>query len=528
MHEKRLQTADELAAQLLLSLDTLAKRGSIDQATATFDAPEALAAMRELGLGESSLGLGDQLAVAITKSVSELSPKDGKAAEIILGLAPETRGQRIGERREKAAKVLGVSSGTFRNRHEARLLNLLAKRVAVYLLSVSRVPLEPAAAAMPRATSEEAFGFWSYVRDDDTGDGGRVLGLATDLRTQYRMQTAEELELFVDQESTQWGEEWEKLISDAIAGTTFFIPIITPSYFRSNACRQELLKFVREADKAGLSRLLMPVYWITVPALENEGAESSDEAIRAIAKHQWRDMRDIRFEDRTSSAYRKAVSALAEAIADRASEVANSIEDAPLEMDQPAHSSVVESEEDGLGFLERLAEGDEALEALTALMATIGDDIELTGEIAGRANDQLQEAQVRGQGMKRALTITEKFARDLDTPATRIEEQGQRYAELLVRLDSGLQTRFELLREQDDPFTEEQIDYLDQLEGMTDAADSGLTALQELIETIEPLAKVSRSLRAPVRKMRGGLQGIVDGRALMTEWGEQARALKPQ
>ena len=108
-----------------------------------------------------------------------------------------------------------------------------------------------------------AFGFWSYVQEDDNGDGGRILDLVGDLRAQYKMRTAEGLELFVDRESIRWGEEWEKLIGDAIAGTTFFIPIITPSYFRSNPCRQELLKFVREADRLGLQQLLMPVYWVT-------------------------------------------------------------------------------------------------------------------------------------------------------------------------------------------------------------------------------------------------------------------------
>jgi hypothetical protein len=88
----------------------------------------------------------------------------------------------------------------------------------------------------------EAVGFWSYVRQDDEGDHGRILALANDLREQYRMQTAEELELFVDRESIEWGEAWKERIDTAIAGTTFFIPIITPSYLRSPECRRELLK----------------------------------------------------------------------------------------------------------------------------------------------------------------------------------------------------------------------------------------------------------------------------------------------
>ena len=82
---------------------------------------------------------------------------------------------------------------------------------------------------------------------------------------------AEDLELFVDREAIQWGEEWAARISGAIAGTTFFIPIVTPSYFTSNQCRQELLKFVRDASRLGLEQLVMPVYWVTVPEVESEG-----------------------------------------------------------------------------------------------------------------------------------------------------------------------------------------------------------------------------------------------------------------
>jgi len=101
---------------------------------------------------------------------------------------------------------------------------------------------------------DEVAAFWSYVRLDDESDDGRILFLAKNLRSQYRLQTADELSLFVDRESLEWGTEWSRRIAEAIAGTTFFIPIITPSYFKSEACRRELLKFTREASRLGLEQ----------------------------------------------------------------------------------------------------------------------------------------------------------------------------------------------------------------------------------------------------------------------------------
>ncbi len=175
----------------------------------------------------------------------------------------------------------------------------------------------------------QAAGFWSYVQQDDADDFGRILDLAGRLRGAYRLRQADELTLFVDRESVQWGDEWSARIDAAIAGTTFFIPVITPSYFKSQACRKELLKFERQARKLGLEQLIMPIYWVPVPELEDNPDEAGDEAITVIARYQWQDFREVRLEDESSSTFRKAVSNLANELANRATRVTATVEDAP-------------------------------------------------------------------------------------------------------------------------------------------------------------------------------------------------------
>jgi hypothetical protein len=517
MHGISSKPAEALAGRLETALKLLARLGNIAPATILFEVPDALDALRSVGVADGSAEM--LLSEAIERAVAALPPPDREAAQILFGLDPALNGHRIGARRELAAAALEVSAGTFRNRHESRLIEGLSRTIAAALLpSLSaRTPM--------RAASEEALGFWSYVHDDDAGDGGRILSLSEDLRSQYKMRTAEDLVLFVDRESSRWGEKWTQLISDAIAGTTFFIPIITPSYFRSNSCRQELLKFVREADRAGLQKLLMPVYWITVPALETEGVDANDEAIAAVARHQWRDLRDVRLEDRDSSPYRKAVSGLSEEIAERASEVAATVEDVSSSGQLAADDSV-EGDEDAPGFLELLAEGDEAMAALTEVMSGFGEDIELIGGLGSRAAEQLQKAAAAGQGTKRALVITEGFAHELSPSAARMEKRGTEFARLLLLLDSGIQARLNLFDEQDEQLADEQIKYLREIEELASNADEALDALEELVESIDPIAEMSRSLRAPVRQMRAGLQGILDGRALMAEWGSRARSIR--
>ena len=370
-----------------------------------------------------------------------------------------------------------------------------------------------------------AIGFWSYVREDDTSDGGRILALSRDIRASYRLQTAEELRLFVDRETIQWGEEWEKLIGDAIAGTTFFIPIITPSYFQSNPCRQELLKFVREADRLGLRQLLMPVYWVRVTELEASGAESSDEAIGAIATHQWRDLRDVRLENRESAEYRKAVDGLAGEIARRAVEVAETVEDIP----QPGRASAAPTAEDEgdetPGILEILSEGDEAFEKLTVLLGAIGQEIEQVGSLSTTANEELEAAATRGQGTKAALRITEKYANGLSAPADRIASHGQEFATSMSALDASMDTRLNLLSEEES-LTAEHVKWLTSMEQLAATSDEALDQLAELVRSATSMSRVSRSLRAPVGRMKEGLQGVLDGRAIIADWGRRAAALR--
>lgn len=49
-------------------------------------------------------------------------------------------------------------------------------------------------------------GFWSYVHDDDETEGGRISRLAKDVADQYQMLTGERIELFLDKDSIECGQ----------------------------------------------------------------------------------------------------------------------------------------------------------------------------------------------------------------------------------------------------------------------------------------------------------------------------------
>ena len=95
--------------------------------------------------------------------------------------------------------------------------------------------------------------FWSYVRKDDKAEGGRIVHLAQLLSQRIELLTGEDsFRIFVDNTSIHWGHHFEKKLEEAIVDTTMFICVITPRYFKSRACRDELRLFASTAKRLGL------------------------------------------------------------------------------------------------------------------------------------------------------------------------------------------------------------------------------------------------------------------------------------
>lgn len=319
----------------------------------------------------------------------------------------------------------------------------------------------------------EAVGFWSYVQQDNDGDYGRILALAADLREQYRAQTAEKLELFVDRESIRWGEAWKERIDRAIARATFFIAIVTPSYFRSPQCRHELLEFERKAGRLSLGNRLLVVYWRTVPELGGDPAKSADEAIRLVAKYKWEDLRRERLEERGSSAYRQAVEKLAVELVKRVG-LAGQLDEA----------------RGGTRTIERLVAAEGAMPRAVALLEKIRKHVVGIAEKTERADVYPEVAYRRSPGARLVLTLTDRLAQDLAEPAA-ICSNGHEYAWTLAEL----------------------------------AATQAREALAGLLDQVEPVTSpLSRSLRAPLDAMRGGLRKVLDSNCGSSANGRNAPA----
>jgi parallel beta-helix repeat protein len=156
--------------------------------------------------------------------------------------------------------------------------------------------------------------FMSYVREDDRS--GRLSEFRERLQDEIRMQLGEPFLIFQDRNDIQWGQNWKTRIDDAIDAVTFLVPIVTPSFFRSLACREELQRFVEREKALKRGDLIFPVYYVDTPLLNDEKASRADALAQLITGRQHADWRSWRFEPFSSPDVGKLIAHLAAQIRD--------------------------------------------------------------------------------------------------------------------------------------------------------------------------------------------------------------------
>jgi PAS domain-containing protein len=380
-------------------------------------------------------------------------------------------------------------------------------------------------------------GFWSYVHEDDRNSGGRILSLADRLTEAFDLLSVEPLTLFVDRE-IDWGSEWRKRIDKELQETTFFIPIITPHYFRSEACRKELLDFSRAARDFGVEQLILPIYYVPVQELERD--HLTDEAMALVKSRQWVDLRDARLLDEADSEHRTVVNGLAE----RLLEIAEDIEgpsSSPLSGGEVVpkgygphpgptipSDSVDEVDDEGAGVLELLAKGEEALPLWTETVENLVGLLDQIGTLTQQeARDMNSRAAAGNESFASRLGAANRFAQVLDQPADELVSVGSDYVSHVLDVDPAVRTLIGLAEEDEEIRSESDLQsYFGGISEMVGASQVATAQLAELATVLEEPAKFSRELRKPARKMQGALRNIIDAQSIINEWGKRIDDLR--
>lgn len=364
-------------------------------------------------------------------------------------------------------------------------------------------------------------GFWSYVHKDDQGDNGRICDLARDVAEQFEMLTGESIDLFLDRDALEWGDSWKDKIDASLASVAFFIPVITPRYLMSFECRRELQFFARRAENLGIKELVLPLYYVKVPALEAEAP--GDDLVSILKTFQWEDWRELRYEDRASKAYRQAVSRLAERLvaANRHAENTDLVE-AAQRLEQVIGDGG-EGGDDLPGFIDHLAMAEEAMPSWTATLTEIGRQIETIGRVMQAASADVRQGDKTGKGFSHRLLIARRLAEQLREPTDIISGFGNQFASQLHDVDNGIRIIIARSSEEvrQNPKAKRQIcDFFEAVRTLSEAARAGLTSAKEMSDSILRIETMSRDLRPVLRKLRQGLTTMAEAREVTDAWSQ--------
>lgn len=141
----------------------------------------------------------------------------------------------------------------------------------------------------------EPSAFMSYVRSDDDHDDGRITKFRKRLEGEVRMQSGKAFPIFQDRNDIAWGQHWKSVITDALSSVRFLIPIVTPSFFASDACRSEFETFLQRENMLGVPRLILPVYYVPCEQLEGDYPKNKDAVADVLRDRNWTDWRTFRF-----------------------------------------------------------------------------------------------------------------------------------------------------------------------------------------------------------------------------------------
>lgn len=141
--------------------------------------------------------------------------------------------------------------------------------------------------------NQKPIAFMSYVNEDDKYANGKITQFRKHLSSTVKAHRGEPFDIFQDRQDIAWGQQWQERINDSLDAVTFLIPIITPSFFNSTPCRDELERFLKREEKLGRGDLILPVYYIECPVLNDKEKLKHDPLAQIIDARQREDWREL-------------------------------------------------------------------------------------------------------------------------------------------------------------------------------------------------------------------------------------------
>ena len=212
------------------------------------------------------------------------------------------------------------------------------------------------------------------------------------------------------------------------------------------------------------------------------------------------------------------------ALGNHASEVpgvAGPAGDGPSEITQTAASEDGDDEEPG--FLDMLAEAEEALPLLARVAEEITGVLDSLPALTDEMMRSMAESDARGGGAGGRLRVAKEFADRLEEPTTDLEQLAADFVGELGRMAPGFSYLIAQI-EQDRSILDKEEgarQFADAIEQLAKAAKESLAQIDGLADIVGQLGKVSTRLRPVSRRMSTALRRISSSSRTIEDWGRR-------
>ncbi|MEU5867251.1 toll/interleukin-1 receptor domain-containing protein [Nonomuraea sp. NPDC047529] len=350
--------------------------------------------------------------------------------------------------------------------------------------------------------------FTSYAQIDDQASYGRISKIVSDIKTNLASQTGSEVELFQDKNSIAAGEDWRWRIRLGLSSSSIFLAFVSPSYLRSEACRQEFREFLGFLAANSETRLIIPLIYTEFDRLTERF--QGDDIWEAVKQLQVLKIQHIRSSDPGSSEWMKTV----EKISSRIEEVLNSTATSSSnELGQPQSDKGGDDDEEGI--LELLVHVEEDAPQIIADLNSYAQLMIKLGDITALAAPELSRAQTFGQ----RLASTRRLADALSPVGDEALEVSQRILQGLNKWDTGVHTVFEMLSRGQLRVTDEGTgEFLDAIHAMAGIGLHSLSEMDAVRTALDSAKGYSRPLNMALANIQASLLAFAEIRGIFEGW----------
>jgi len=154
--------------------------------------------------------------------------------------------------------------------------------------------------------------FLSYAHYDN--HDGRVSEFRDRLEKLLFQRLGRAFTVFQDTTGLDIGSLWEEQIATALDSSVVLIALITPSFFNREWCRREVETFLSLKPQQGKPAIIIPIYWLEAPLLDDPAALSDHPIAPRLTARQYDDWTEVFAEPIDAPIVRKKLDALTKAI----------------------------------------------------------------------------------------------------------------------------------------------------------------------------------------------------------------------